>query len=1804
MDEEFDLGPLTWVKGELDTALATARAGLAGWDGQETGPLQAAAAHLHQVYGALQIVDLQGVSMLTSEVERLLHEMTSKAPLRTRAAADLAMRAIDSLKEYLDELMAGGRNTETRLTPLFQQLVTARGGVPPAPSELFFPDTTLRVPRSVAETPMEDTARARAIRTARSRYQRGLLQYLQGKDPQSGLLAMDQAVKEVERLAPGPAQYSFWWSAAALIEGLRRSSGKADFWQKRLCGRIDLQMRRLMEGSRQLAERLFRDVLYYVAQDATPGGRAAEARDLYQLERLAPQASGGAKSAHTAQITGLKDQLKAAKDHWLRCCSGQHDSLAAFQHATLDAFEASTHLPNPALQSLTRMIQAVAKRLNNAAEATRNEVLQLEMATAILLLQNAADHFESLGDEFKRQSEALSMRLQAAIDPSFDASRIPQVDLLDDISRAAQEKLLLAQVTREIQNNLNQVEEILDKFFRNSAHRDGLPKVPGLMKQILGALNILQLDVARDLLNECSRRIGHFSEGDAYITTENLNWVAEALSTLGLYVEALRFGRDDSQALAGLMAVPEASPGQEQTVEAQIREETAHIRESLQTIAHADKVDEAGKAAVKAELSQLARDAELVGDAKLRGQADAALTALESAAPAAALQAIEAIAPAPVAPSIETQRLAASSTEVIDQELLGIYIEEANEVLGTIAIQVSRLQISAYDNDAFTTVRRGFHTLKGSGRMVGLTDLGEAAWEVEQTLNQWLRDERAPTPDMLNFLESAGNAFQGWVSQLESRGRAQVDAELLTAGARRLRGETGVSPQEAAPPKDEAGASAEAPAEPSPILLPSESFESSEFSESSEPPAPADDRVDIEGHILPATLFDIFTSEAGQRLIDLRNALDEMAGPFPGESWERFNRAAHTLAGISRTTGFTPLAEVAHAMENWSGAWPDTGAALAQEAVQAVERGLTALAEGVEDVLAHRFPIHPCDAFIPPPAPTPAETNAFTLEEAQSDDLAGLELSEADAEDVFEALFPDAPPSPSPALELAEAAPAPVEPPRFPHDETVDEPVAPVMQATRATPAAKPQVQDDLDPELLPIFLEETEDLLPKVGGGLRAWRAQAPGASEDLKRVLHTLKGSARMAGAMNLGEAVHLMESHVVAMGDGAQAERQLDYLEAQYDGLAEAIDRLKRGESSAIPVLPAPEDMQEADALLPAVAAEPTEIPAAQAQEEPQRMRQSLRVDSEVMDTLLNEAGEVAIARSRIENVLTGYKQTAQELAANVDRLRSQLRELDIQAESQMRSRFSHMDDSHFDPLEFDRFSRLQELTRQLAESVDDVSTAQNNLLSGLTEADNALLVQGRMARTLQQELMHIRMLPLNTLEERLHRILRQSARETGKRVQLELEGGHTEMDRGVLDKITAPLEHLLRNAVAHGLETPEARAAQGKPEQGLVRLTARQEGSEIVLELSDDGAGIQLDAVRRKALDAGWISPDQEVSNEALEQLLFRSGFSTARQVTELAGRGVGLDVVKNEIAGIGGRVRLDNQPGQGAKFTIRLPLTLALSQVVMARAGDQLWALPANLVALVREVRVEQFHALQESGFVELGGERYPLRSLAELLGRTSIPAEGRHRTILLLRAGDQRLAVRVDGLEGNFEAVLKPIGPQLARIAGVSGATVLADGRVALIINPFYLAERMVEVGAPAEQPEEQESALVMVVDDSLTVRKIATRFLQREGYRVTTARDGQEAMEMLEEEVPDIMLLDIEMPRMDGFEVAHHVRASSRTRGLPIIMITSRTADKHRDHALSLGVNAYMGKPYVEEELLTEIRRLTHAEAVAEAAL
>jgi chemosensory pili system protein ChpA (sensor histidine kinase/response regulator) len=786
----------------------------------------------------------------------------------------------------------------------------------------------------------------------------------------------------------------------------------------------------------------------------------------------------------------------------------------------------------------------------------------------------------------------------------------------------------------------------------------------------------------------------------------------------------------------------------------------------------------------------------------------------------------------------------------------------------------------------------------------------------------------------------------------------------------------------------------------------------------------------------------------------------------------------------------------------------------------------------------------------------------------------------------------------------------------------------------QVAPAADPLegIRDDVDEQVLPIFLEEAAELFPQAGEALRGLR-RAPNDvanARKLKRTLHTLKGSARMAGAMRLGQLTHLMESRLEESEASAEAAPAFfDLLETDLDQVAFVLDALREGRINvplpwvAAMAASAVEATPTAIAQAPvAPAASPVVVPfpprgapatapaASETVETDSAQRALLRVRADLVDRLVNEAGEVAIARSRIDGELRALKANLLELTNSVIRLRTQVREIEMQGESQIQSRMSHFDASAegFDPLEFDRYTRFQELTRSLAEGVNDVATVQQALLKNLDDADAALLAQARYSRDIQQQLFAIRTVPFGSLSERLYRILRQTAKELDKRANLEIRGAQVELDRSVLEKLAGPLEHLLRNALDHGIESRAVRAAVGKSETGEIALTVRQVGNEIAIELTDDGGGLDFDGIRVKALAQGLLKSNDEPTDAQLIECIFQPGFSTASTITAVSGRGIGMDVVRAEIAGLGGRVEVATRHHEGTTFLLYLPLTLAVSQAVMVRAGGRLWALPAPMVEQVQQVKPESLLDYYVARKIEWQGTTYPFHYLPRLLGDTAhAPETARHNSVLLLRAGQSVAAVHVDEMIGNQEVVVKNIGPQLARVTGIAGATVLGNGEIVLIINPVLLAQR---VGVPTFDPEAPDRVVpasqlpmapsaakgppqIMIVDDSLTVRKITSRLLVREGFDVVTAKDGVDAIELLEEHTPAVILLDIEMPRMDGFEFTRTIKADSRHAHIPIIMITSRTAEKHRNLARELGVDLYLGKPFQEEDLLRNLREM-----------
>ncbi len=783
--------------------------------------------------------------------------------------------------------------------------------------------------------------------------------------------------------------------------------------------------------------------------------------------------------------------------------------------------------------------------------------------------------------------------------------------------------------------------------------------------------------------------------------------------------------------------------------------------------------------------------------------------------------------------------------------------------------------------------------------------------------------------------------------------------------------------------------------------------------------------------------------------------------------------------------------------------------------------------------------------------------------------------------------------------------------------------------------------------ELLDIFIEEADELMVSIDESIDAWRhgRDDRGPFDNLQRYLHTLKGGARMAGLKYLGELSHNFETFLINenLHFGGFGDNFFERVAEFHEQLLRTMDMVKERpvlpvESVAIedpehapvelpePAREVPPAEPEASvsaleplppATAPAVAPPPeratamaaiaaarqpaiTSSPAAKPRDE------VVRVSAQLLEDLVNLAGETSISRGRVEEQVSELGHLFEDMQGTIERLQNQVRRLDIATEAQVlfrRERAEGAGLDGFDPLEMDRYSQLQQLSRSLVESASDLLDIKRSLAEKTRDLETVLIQQSRINSQLQEGLMRSRMVPFASILPRLKRVVRQVAGELGKRVELELGNLSGELDRGILERVVAPLEHMLRNAVDHGIEARELRIAAGKDETGLIQIDIAREGGDVLIAVADDGAGVNLEGVRAKAIERGLMGATSHLGDHEVLQFILHSGFSTATRVTQISGRGVGMDVVSSEIRQMGGSLEIQTKPGAGTRFLIRLPFTVSVSRALMVAVGSDVYALPLNTVEGVARMRVDELERYSgpDASPFHYAGQSYQVRYLGSLLHpgeQMDLANLGATIPVVLVRGGGQTLAVALERLVGAREIVVKSLGPQFGAVPGLSGATVLGDGSVVLILDIPAMLRADVARGVFAEAetsqiaPQEKtaRTPLIMVVDDSVTVRKVTTRILEREGMRVVSAKDGADAMTKLLDEVPDLMLLDIEMPHMDGFEVLSKVRLSEQLRHLPIIMITSRTGEKHRERALALGADLYLGKPYQESVLMEHI--------------
>ncbi|RCL28960.1 chemotaxis protein CheA [Pseudomonas sp. AFG_SD02_1510_Pfu_092] len=1341
---------------------------------------------------------------------------------------------------------------------------------------------------------------------------------------------------------------------------------------------------------------------------------------------------------------------------------------------------------------------------------------------------------------------------------------------------------------------LQQAKDLIGDCLESGWPRQRLQPLPGLLQQVRGALVMLMLPSVAELFAGCASYVQRWLQHlEVEPPADELTHLADALSAAECYLQwrvadpladgqpFIDMARASLAALGVHCAVLEASAGQAASVDGiddelrevfleeagellpeierhwlrwradnQQREALGEVRRALHTLKGSGRMVHAEAVAELAWGAEHLLNRVLGGRSVLGAQGVVALQQVFvhlpdlladfAAGQLPQLTEIEQLA-GHLHALAENDAPQAADIDGLDPQLLEIFRSEAQ---GHLASLDAFLQgADGPDTPVSDGLQRALHTLKGSAAMAGVMPLAELATAFDRLAREYKGHQLPLQMAEIEWLETAGSLFHLGLAQLDSAPLAAIPgaAELIEQVGQAVDERLAGLHDDAHPArrgKRDPQLTASFLAQAMDILLDAES------------------------------LLSRWQQQPGQR-----DALDSLLDELTS-----LGHAAHLAELWQMDDVCEALLDLYGAVEEGSLPADARFFAHAQRAQEALLDMLDEVAAG-QDV---------------PPRPELVDSLRNLLGQALAPEATGLV-----GIDTVTPLHPD--------MDLADTLGlGPAHQPLLPGlaEPLIDEPESP-------------------GEELLEVFLEESSDIVESAAAALARWQADPRNSVEvdNLMRDLHTLKGVARMVEIAPIGDLAHELEFlyELLAAGRLPPSAPLFALLQNCHDRLAHMLDAVRLGQPlhAATALIDYIRNFSSA-ALTDSAAgqgplgAAASEAPTAAPERVPGDM---VKVDAELLDDLGNLAGEHSIIRGRIEQQVNDAQFTLNEMETTLERMRDQLLRLDIETQGRMSSRQQLEGDAYedFDPLEMDRHSQLQQLSRALFESASDLLDLKETLAQRAQEAYGLLQQQARVNSQLQEGLTATLMVPFERLVPRLQRVVRQVASELGKQVELVVGNAEGELDRSVLERMVAPLEHMLRNAVDHGLESREMRLAAGKPEQGTIHLNLLHEGADIVIEMTDDGAGVPLEAVRRKAIKRGLLDPQAQLSDHEILQFILRPGFSTAEKITQISGRGLGMDVVHEEVKQLGGSMSIESAQGKGARFLIRLPFTVSVNRALMVHLGEEQYAIPLNTIeGIVRVPPAELAACYQlDTPRYRYAGHEYELRYLGELLQGLPRPAllgQSVPLPVLLVHSQEQSFAIQADSLSPSREIVVKSLGPQFAAVAGLSGATLLGDGRVVLILDlPGQLRgqqRRLARLpgGAAGQRqmlgPAPRRALLVMVVDDSVTVRKVTSRLLERHGMSVLTAKDGVDAMAQLEEHRPDVLLLDIEMPRMDGFEVATRIRRDPRLKDLPIIMITSRTGQKHRDRAMAIGVNEYLGKPYQESVLLQSIAHWSQTHA------
>lgn len=1915
MIEKSDFGALNWVKDELDHTISQARLVLEAYAGNQVDleSIQLCADYLHQLAGVLRMVQVYGPVMLVEEMEAVALSLAEGESAHANEAVDVLSQALLQLPAYLEKIKAGERDLPLIILPLLNDLRAVRDVELLSEVSFFKPELgQIELPQQISGEPNQRVSEE--LPGLRKKYHFGLVEWLSRQRPEKGWRYILSVFDRLETLAGTGRTYQLASVCSALTTGLMLYKIDPGVAVKQLFSQVDRQLKRLLdEGETGLEndqfDDLLKNLLYYIAQVDTDQPKIVSVKSQYQLNAATPE--------------------QDAVDRGRKWLSGSNLELA---ESLSDAIKAELVRVKDELDLMLRQTDKDPERLAQLLEPMGKLADTLGVIGQGGLRNKLIARIDSLKQSLNKNTFPEEQGLMDFAEDLIyiEACLVPQTALEQDADESPQDQGTLPEgefqqmVKRTTAEAIEEIQAIKDEILDASLSQSGMDDkaVTAHFVHVSGALKLLEYNELAEIIDAAAE---YFKEHAAQLSisegSTQLNLLAELISSIEYFLESIIDGAGDQQEITLIARM---------SLE-QLRETEAESPESMSTMS-------LDSTQTLTDLSQT-----------LEMSIDSTGAVQQTGDPTPAIDA-----------EIEA--------EEIDPEILEVFIEEAQEAMETLSNDIPAWIANKDNADTLVRFRRAFHSLKGSGRLVGAMVVGDTAWSIENMLNRLIDNKITPSDEMDQLLQDSLEILPDLISALQENRPPLVDAAALQERATALAEGQAVSADDASHAADrtemDVAADETTQTEMDESVVPADGFEA-------EIKGLDDDQFGIEVDYdteltvdADPELLAIFVQESAVNLeiLDhyLSAALDQPQAP---DIPEEVARASHTLHGSANMAGADHIARLSKAIELFlkqHATQPDPQTInLLSEAVNQLHQELADLTAGqsddvrIEEVIyrlnSHTAePNETAEEVIEIDAPedvaeqdqpdaaaessrlhTPADilSSASLLDVSGDDELTEVFIEEArgladELETSYFAWTAQGAPAQSTDLKrllhtfkgsarLAGITPigdlchamenmlvkqdeaqqpmsddnlqlirqsldllstqvdsvadtgqvmqvdqwiryleqgpdeqTPIESIAIPAE---DEEPSTLEQDSEHLTVELPTESLDLDgadksvavgddPELIEVFLEEARALSEQMETAYQRWN-QSPAdqsLSDDLKRSLHTLKGSARLSGASPVGDLCHALESFFGRISEQDSVDDQekdiarqaMDILAGQIEEITqtgrvtpatETITELgqkapETDDGDASESTEAGVQDKEPSVVLPFVSEISKKTEQQQVQAGFKSSKDQVRINAELMDNLVNHAGEISIYRARLEqqNNVLGFNLV--ELERTVTRLYNQLRQFEIETETQILYRWDRdneqpdEDKEEFDPLELDRFSTMQQLSRSLIETVTDLGNLNETMLDLKRETDTLLLQQSRISTDLQDGLMRTRMVPFQQLVPRMQRLVRQTAQQMGKEAELSYRAGaDSELDRNILNRMVPALEHLLRNSVSHGIETIAEREKAGKTPKGNISLTIDREATDVLINLSDDGKGLDAKAIRKKAIEQGLVKPEDDLHDEDLFQHVFNPGFSTAKEVTQISGRGVGMDVVSSEVKQLGGNVDISSKPGEGVKVAIRLPLTLAITDALLLKAGDEHYAIPHGSVeAVIRIHRRDLQAALREPEPVyNYAGIDYRLKDLSKMIGvytPDSVEAT-RWSPLLLVHSGKHHMAIQVDELLGTRQVVVKSIGSQIGSVRWITGGTILADGTVALILDLHALvrleATRKSAVEEKAPEPqlklETDKRMQVMVVDDSITVRKVTGRLLERHNMEVISAKDGVEAIALLQEQVPDVMLLDIEMPRMDGFEVARHINNSVEYFGLPIIMITSRAGDKHRQRAMEFGVKRYLGKPYQESDLIETIKEV-----------